>query len=40
VKGASSEDAQFLNNAPFTDCDTPQGFTEGTFSSLIELVDR
>jgi hypothetical protein len=35
-----SENAQFLNNAPFTDCDTPQGFTEGTFSSVIELIDR
>jgi hypothetical protein len=32
-----SENAQFLNNAPFTDCNTPQGFTSGTFSSVIEL---
>jgi hypothetical protein len=33
-----SENAQFLNNAPFTDCDTPQGFTHGVFSSVIELL--
>src|SRR3954447_14329622 len=32
-----SENAQFATNAPFTDCDTPQGFTEGNFSSVIEL---
>lgn len=24
-----SENAQFLNNAPFTDCNTPEGFTRG-----------
>jgi hypothetical protein len=35
-----SENAQFLNNAPFTACNTPQGFTEGTFTSVIELIDR
>jgi hypothetical protein len=32
-----SENAQFYNNAPFTDCNTPEGFTHGTFSSVIEL---
>lgn len=34
-----SENAQLLttDNAPFTDCGTPEGFTEGTFSSVIEL---
>jgi hypothetical protein len=32
-----SENAQFFNNAPFTACNTPEGFTEGTFTSVIEL---
>jgi hypothetical protein len=34
-----SENAQLLtvDNAPFTDCGSPEGFTRGTFSSVIEL---
>jgi hypothetical protein len=34
-----SENAQLLtvDNAPFTDCSTAQGFTRGNFSSVIEL---
>jgi len=32
-----SENAQFFTNAPFLSCDTPEGFTEGNFSSVIEL---
>jgi hypothetical protein len=32
-----SENAQFLTNAPFTACDSPEGFTSGNFSSVVEL---
>ena len=32
-----SENAQFFNNAPFDACNTPEGFTEGSFTSVIEL---
>jgi hypothetical protein len=32
-----SENSQFFNNAPFEACNTPEGFTEGTFTSVIEL---
>jgi len=34
-----SENAQLLtlDNAPFTDCGTAEGFTQGNFSSVIEL---
>jgi hypothetical protein len=34
-----SENAQLLttDNAPFSACGTPEGFTRGTFSSVIEL---
>jgi hypothetical protein len=33
-----SENAQLLtvDNAPFMDCGTAEGFTRGTFSSVIE----
>jgi hypothetical protein len=34
-----SENAQFLTGAPVTDCNTPEGFTGGKFSSVIELFD-
>jgi hypothetical protein len=33
-----SENAQFLTGAPVTDCDTPEGFTHGNFSSVIEIL--
>jgi hypothetical protein len=32
-----SENAQFLNNANLTDCNTPEGMTSNAFSSVIEL---
>jgi hypothetical protein len=37
-----SENAQLLtvDDAPFSDCGTTEGFTRGTFSSVIELFDR
>jgi hypothetical protein len=33
-----SENAQFLTNAPFSDCMTPAGLERNNFSSVIELA--
>jgi hypothetical protein len=33
-----SENAQFLTNAPFSECMTPEGLERNNFSSVIELL--
>jgi hypothetical protein len=37
VVGADQPQVLTEDNAPFTECNTTEGFTEGTFSSIIEL---
>jgi hypothetical protein len=35
-----TETAQFLTNAPFSECNTPEGLTSNNFSSVIHLFGR
>lgn len=37
VVGADQPQVLTEENAPFTECSTPEGFSEGNFSSIIEL---